>query len=295
MLSNLADCSLVEVNTMQQTIQRHLLHKLKCSHNYIVEELGSLTHGYQEWCPFNHKNPADAIMCYQSDPQINQILAFLGKFYLLYDYLEVYPLFNPSLKNLIEDVKIPSENYTIKDFERNIKGLISFANQVRKPLYEKVACLTCEESDRLDEAIDCFENFCFYSTVVMAVSAVEARLHYLIKEKFPSRYRDLKLEKKTLGALLVLFEEGREISKNKRIKALIPHEHKPLLDLLNIYRVYSAHPKSKSIPPNVAKAILNLSFAFLLDPRVRLNSNYRKHMGLLKMKARKQSVRKSAT
>ena len=46
------------------------------------------------------------------------------------------------------------------------------------------------------------------------------------------------------------------------------------MDLLNIYRVYSTHPKSKDITQNIAKSVLSLSFVFLTDKRLKLKSVY---------------------
>lgn len=139
-----------------------------------------------------------------------------------------------------------------------------------KSLHDKLSGLTCLECTRLDEAIICQNNNCFLSATVMAVSTTEARLHYLIKRSHLKIYQKY-FENATLGQLIELFDENKY--KDKKfisIKKLIPKKHKPLLDIFNNYRIISAHPKISSLDHKIAKAILNLSFAFLLDPEVKI-------------------------
>lgn len=181
------------------------------------------------------------------------------------------------LRGIIDDIKIPEENIRVDLFRKNIERLLEFLAFYKKRIYEKIAFLTCEESERLDEAIDCFENYCFYSTVVMAVSAVEARLHYLIKQKNKSLYKGENFEKATLGMIIKIFDKSNNNPKFDSIRNLIAEEHKPLIDLLNIYRVYSAHPKAKDITQNIARSILTLSFVFLLDEKHKIKKVYLNH------------------
>lgn len=88
----------------------------------------------------------------------------------------------------------------------------------------------------------------------MAVSAVEARLHYLLKEAAHKLYKT-EFEKANLGRLISLFSDDEYKAKRyDKIKKILPREHKPLIDLLNHYRVLSAHPKSKGISHAIVKS-----------------------------------------
>lgn len=74
-------------------------------------------------------------------------------------------------------------------------------------------------------------------------------------------------EKATLGQLIQVFDKN-EYTDNKydKIKQLMPDRHRPLVQLLNQYRILSAHHKEVKVTPQIAESILNLSFAFLIDP-----------------------------
>jgi hypothetical protein len=127
---------------------------------------------------------------------------------------------------------------------------------------ERVACTECV---RLDEAAVCFSNYCFTASVAMAVSAVEYRLVELIRRKNERLYRS-SFARSTLGQLIQVFDDTQyKDKKYAAIKKLMPQKHKPLLALLNQYRVFSVHPKGETITPQIAESILHLAFAFVLD------------------------------
>jgi len=46
----------------------------------------------------------------------------------------------------------------------------------------------------------------------------------------------------------------------------MPRKHRPLVTLLNEYRVFSAHPKEEKVTAQIAESVLHLCFAFLTDP-----------------------------
>jgi hypothetical protein len=45
----------------------------------------------------------------------------------------------------------------------------------------------------------------------------------------------------------------------------MPIKHKPLVLLLNNYRVFAAHPTEQKITPQIAEAIIHLASSFLTD------------------------------
>lgn len=111
---------------------------------------------------------------------------------------------------------------------------------------------------RLNEAIHCFLERCFYSSVIMSVSAIESRLLDLLKRSNPGKSEYL--DGLTLGQLLKEYLENEG-----EYGHIIPKKYKPLLELCNTYRVFSAHPKEEKITSRVATSILNLTFEFLTD------------------------------
>ena len=116
-----------------------------------------------------------------------------------------------------------------------------------------------EEKIRLNEAIHCLLENCYYASVTMAVSATEFRLLKLMK--FTGGKRGL--DKLTLGQLISEYLENKET-----YSKVISKEFEPLLELCNTYRIFSVHPKKKKISRRVATSILNLAIEFLLTQKM---------------------------
>ena len=150
------------------------------------------------------------------------------------------------------------ENGVLDKFRFNVESLKLGFKMLRNQISVFCQAFDDEERERINEAIHSYFENCYYSTVVMSVSAIEYRLLKLMCIIFP----DLKsnLEKMTLGQLVY------EYSKNKdKYKNIVPEKHEPLLNLCNTYRTFSVHPKKQRITPQVANSILNLSIEFLTD------------------------------
>jgi hypothetical protein len=99
----------------------------------------------------------------------------------------------------------------------------------------------------------CYENYAYHASVIMAVSAVEGRITELIRRKQPRLFKS-EFSKATLGQLISIFEPDQyKDIKYIGIKKLMPNKHRPLVALLNQYRVFSAHPKGEL---NIATYIL---------------------------------------
>ncbi|MBI4401735.1 MAG: hypothetical protein HY581_08900 [Nitrospirae bacterium] len=99
----------------------------------------------------------------------------------------------------------------------------------------------------------------------MAVSAVENRLIEIIRKKHDRLYRK-EFTRFTLGQLIQVFDENQyKAKKYASIKKLLPVKHKPLLLLLNQYRIFSIHPKGEVVTAQIAESILHLSFTFMFD------------------------------
>ena len=100
----------------------------------------------------------------------------------------------------------------------------------------------------------------------MAVSAVEARIASIVRRHDQALY-DSQFAKATLGQLVQLFDENRYTApKYTSLKKLMPSKHRPLIELLNRYRVFSAHPTDETVTLQIADAILKLCFTFMIDP-----------------------------
>ncbi|MHC3129530.1 MAG: hypothetical protein IBV52_05575 [Candidatus Bathyarchaeota archaeon] len=145
-------------------------------------------------------------------------------------------------------------------FETHINYITSCFKKVEDKIKNKVGLLDKEETERLDEAINCYLQGCNYSAITMAVSAIEFRLFSLMMTKCPNP----KLEELTLGQLI------REYLDNtKKYGGVIPKKHKPLLEHCNVYRIFSVHPKREKITRSIATSIINMTFAFLLDKELK--------------------------
>lgn len=152
---------------------------------------------------------------------------------------------------------------------RRLCGLLSQIKShiifIESDLHQKLNRLSCYECSRLDEALVAFSNYCFTASVAMAVSAVENRLVELIRKKNKTLYvREFR--RFTLGQLIRVFDENEyKEKKYSSIKKLLPAKHKPLLLLLNQYRIFPVHPTGEPVTPQIAEAIVHLSFAFMFD------------------------------
>jgi hypothetical protein len=166
----------------------------------------------------------------------------------------------------LQTLRIPERIASHDDFETLVVGLQRDIEFVEASLGEKLSRLECTECARLDESLVCFQNYCFYAAVVMAVSAVEFRIAAMIRRSDPELFQR-HFQGATLGQLLAVFQgdayKGEEFLE---IKKLMPERHNPLVVLLNNYRVFAAHPTERKVTGQIAEAIVHLAFSFLTDP-----------------------------
>ena len=114
----------------------------------------------------------------------------------------------------------------------------------------------------MNEAFHCEFERCRYSTVAMSVSAAESRLLKLMCLARPEF--ENALDEKTLGQLVWEYVNNKEKYKN-----VVPEKHEPLLQLCNVYRIFSVHPKRETITQGMTSSILQLTLGFLQDSSTR--------------------------
>ncbi|MFA5780123.1 MAG: hypothetical protein WC947_08290 [Elusimicrobiota bacterium] len=249
---------------LSDKIVDELLHYHKLGQDQIIKDLERITKGSDKWCPFSHGRKTDN-QCYRLTPAIQFMISYLEKYLIVCEYLDVDHYFVDDLQDKIEKLKEPEHNFNYIAFKDNVLKILEIINMYSNKVFTKINRLSCEECGRLDESLNCFRKFFLYSSVIMAVSAVESRLHYLIKKRNNTLYRKY-FEKATLGQLILLFDKNQYKDKKfEKIKKILPLKYKSLIEIFNEYRVYSVHPKNKEIKYKVAQSILNLAFAFLLD------------------------------
>lgn len=218
------------------------------------------------WCPFLHGEKIN-LDCYKSNPAVLSLLAWSEKYVFCCKFLDADRYTIDEMNSIITNLKNPATLVYYDEFKKHINRLKELIGFLEKDIQAKLDRISCAECARLDEALVCFENYCFYSSIVMAVSAVESRIHELIRKKDKSIYS--KFEKSTLGQIIQVFDEHQYTSKEySKIKALMPAKHKPLIILLNQYRVFSAHPKEEKMTAQIAESVLHLAFKFMMDEAV---------------------------
>ena len=248
-------------------------HYAKHEENGILSRFKIFTKDSQKWCPFNHnKSDKTNLTCYKTHNLVIDLIDFLEGYRLLFSYLEVAPSQNELLSELINKIKIPECNPTKVAFSGNLKNMEWFIIDHKKKFFEISKKFTCLESERLWEAIRCFKIHAYFATIVLTVSAIEGRLHTILRNLDKSLY-EKEIEKFSFGQILSLrdpnqYSEERYLLIKRKIKEMIPDKHIPLVRLLNCYRIFSAHPKFENINFNITNSILSLSFAFLLDEKV---------------------------
>lgn len=242
----------------------YLLHHMKGVEPYS-KTFSWLLWGHKKWCPFTHGEEI-GYDCYKAVPAIKGLLKSLEEYISCCRFLDVDRRDVDDMTNILEKLKNPETVVYIDVFESLTKELREHIVSLEDEISEKLRRMSCLECMRLDEAMVCFKNFCFHASTVMAVSGVESRIHEMIRRTDEKLYSS-HFEKSTLGQLVQVFDEDHfKDKKFKSIKELVPKMHKPLLALLNEYRVFSAHPKEESMPAQIAESVLHLSFAFLMDP-----------------------------
>jgi len=153
----------------------------------------------------------------------------------------------------------PESAKSRENFEFHINEILLCFRDAKDEIQKKISLLNSSEIDRLNEAIHCFLEGCYYSSVAMSVHAIESRLFSLMMSIYP----DPKLEELTLGQLI------REYLDHKQeYGSVIPKKHEPLLEHCNTYRIFSVHPKKEEINKPIASSILNMTFLFLLDEKL---------------------------
>ena len=223
-----------------------------------------LTESSEQWCPFQHDDGFNSD-CYSTHPAIQAVRDWTEKYLICCKYLDINKYHLDYMTDTLEELQIPEKINDYDNFKLLIDNLKGRINVVEPDVSNKLSRLECTECERLDEALVCPQNYCFYAAIVMAVSAVEYRIAEMIRRKdneFYSKY----FQGATLGQLIKVFEDDEyKAIEFKEIKSLMPPKHKPLVSLLNNYRVFAAHPTEQKITPQIAEAIIHLAFSFLTD------------------------------
>lgn len=164
---------------------------------------------------------------------------------------------------MVQRVKILNTPESIpirSNFEFHLDYIKNVFKGVEKEVRNKLQLLDEEEEIRLNEALNCYIQGCKYSAVAMSVSAIEFRLLNLMQSVKPNP----DLEKCTLGELV-----NEYLQNKKEYKNVIPKKYEPLLSLCNTYRIFSVHPKREKITKPITTSIVNMTFAFLLDEKIK--------------------------
>jgi hypothetical protein len=243
-----------------------LLHYMK-SYNFLDYFKEDLTSKYEDWCPFQHGDQIDNV-CYQTSPTIEVLVTLLEKYQLCNRFLGSNRYYLDEYSSLLNKIKYQQNIFTIGDFKQRLSELSYSIGSLEENVQNKLQSLSCEECIRLDESLVDYSNNCRYSSVIMAVSAVEYRLHRMIKNLDNDLY-NREFENATLGKIADQFSAN---GKNPVIQDLLPKKHFPLIQLLNKYRIFAVHPKNVMIPQEIVDSILFLSFAFLTDPEIKAYS-----------------------
>jgi len=246
-------------------VLNNLLHYMKGVEPFS-KIITDLVRNRKKWCPFTHDDIEINHRCYHANPSAQTLISYVNKYAKCCGYLDVHPNALADIKGICNELSIPERMSSLTDFDKIIKGLKKNVAFVEPDVSNKLSRFSCLECQRLDEAIVCFDNYCFYASIVMAVSAVEARINEIIYKQDETLFVS-HFSKATLGQLVQLFDEKHyKEPKFTKLKTSMPPKHRPLVNLINQYRVFSAHPKSEKVTSQIADAIIKLSFTFMVDP-----------------------------
>jgi len=241
-----------------------LLHWMK-GFGKFSRTFNGLIRDSKAWCPFTHRGGGLNPDCYNANPRVQSLLAWSKKYTQCAKFLDADRYAVDELCGLLDHLASPERIEDYVEFRRLVSEFRLLVEFVEPQVCKKLNHVSCEECERLDEGLVCFSHYSFRASVVMAVSAVELRIVGLIQNQNKRLY-DREFSRYTLGQLIQVFDENQyKARKYARIKTLMPAKHKPLLSLLNQYRIFSVHPKGEDVTAQVAESILLLSCAFLFD------------------------------
>lgn len=241
-----------------------LLHYMKGAERFSAI-FQDLTRASKTWCPFTHPNTGLNVDCYTANPRVQSMLEWARKYVQCAKFIDTNRYAVDKMAEISIQLASPERLANHEEFLRLVKDFQSSVTFIESEVSGKLDRISCEECARLDEAIVSFSNYCFTASVAMAVSAVENRLIEIIRRKHDRLYRK-EFTRFTLGQLVQIFDENQyKAKKYASIKKLLPVKHKPLLLLLNQYRIFSIHPKGETVTPQIAESILHLSFTFMFD------------------------------
>ena len=196
----------------------------------------------------------------------------LFQFYIeLYEYLDISSSDVSHLKQLYYSLENSDANRKKEDFKRNFLFLLLKLEETDENIYSRLKDFYNIECYRISEGMNCLSSRCNLAAVVMIVSAVENRLHKVIEKKEKSLY-EKEFKKATLGSIIELWRKDTRYKDPKydRLKNILPEKHNHLIEVLNTYRIFSAHAKEEFISSQMAKAIILLSFLLLMDKSLRI-------------------------
>ncbi|HUI28967.1 MAG TPA: hypothetical protein VLX91_02030 [Candidatus Acidoferrales bacterium] len=248
-----------------------LLHYLKGtnvhpSRPFTESFLFSMRREYKKWCAFTGHGDKVGEDCYLLTQYQTGWVDYLKAFVTIAKYFTTDNVNMNYLEECVTNLGNPLLNSTKEKFKENLDELISEVSSREEEINRQLRKMTCLECERLGEAITCNSEGCFTASTVMAASAIEARLHELVKKKNRKLYNQC-FRNQTLGALIKLFDKNEYKDKKfSGLKKIVPDRHKSLLDIVNTYRILSAHPLVPAIDHKISESVINLSFLFLLDP-----------------------------
>jgi hypothetical protein len=251
------------MDSFDRHIHDQLLHFMK-SQPFLDFFQNDLTENNEKWCPFSHDfDTPEFLVCYKTNSGMETLQKMLEKYRLCNQMLDSNRYYLDSYAKTITSLQYPETIKSYDNFAKSIESLAYVIKILDINVQDKLKNITCLECIRLDESLVDYQNHCKYSSIIMAVSAVEYRLHRMIKKVDEVQY-EKQFGNATFGQIIKQFtDEGG----SEDIKKLLDPTHLPLIQLLNKYRILSAHPKSVDISDIITDSIVSLSFAFLTDPK----------------------------
>lgn len=249
-----------DMDGYSQHIHNEMLHFMKTTP--FIDYYNELTKNSKKWCPFTHENIPIDHQCYRTNPSVDVLLNMLDKYQLCNHFLDSNRYFLDEYTKMIGELHHPEIIHSYDHFDELLSKLSQGIKKLDVNVQDNINRLSCVECLRLDESLINYSNHSQYSSIIMAVSAVEFRLHLMVKKLDPDRY-EKEFEDATLGQIIYQVSDK---GKYEDIKKILQPNHVPLIQLLNKYRILSVHPKVNQIPLVIVDSIVSLSFAFLTDP-----------------------------
>lgn len=114
-----------------QKVINEMFHYMKAGKNVISSDIQWFLDRADKLCPFLHGKKTD-LSCYVSNPEIENLISYINRYALCYEFLDVDIYNLKQIKEIITDIERPENNKTLDQFKDNLSDILDFIKSNEK-------------------------------------------------------------------------------------------------------------------------------------------------------------------